>query len=302
MRSGDRAFRFVRASSQAATDTGLLIEGCPSVQSGRHGHRPAHRGFVRPFSQAATDTDLLIEGCPSVQSGRHGHRPAHRGLSVRSVRPPRTPTCSSRVVRPFSQAATDTDLLIEGCPSVQSGRHGHRPAHRGLSVRSVRPPRTPTCSSRVVRPFSQAATDTDLLIEGCPSVQSGRHGNRPAHRGFVRPFDQAATDTALLIEAHLGTGPRHRHRPAHRGFVRPFDQAATDTDLLIEGRPSFRSGRHGHRPAHRGGGRHSIRRGHRPAHRGGGRHSIRRGHRPAHRGGGRLAIRWPQEQPQAVPL
>jgi hypothetical protein len=220
MRSGDRAFRFVRASSQAATDTGLLIEGCPSVQSGRHGHRPAHRGFVRPFSQAATDTDLLIEGCPSVQSGRHGHRPAHRGFvrpfsqaatdtdlliegsSVLSIRPPRTPPCSSRrILAPAP--ATDTDLLIEGS-----------------SVLSIRPPRTPTCSSRVVRPFDQAATDTALLIEVAVVTASGED---TALLIEVAVVTASGEDTALLIEVAVvlrSDGRRSNRRPSRYDHLR----------------------------------------------------------------------------------
>jgi len=145
---------------------------------------------------------------------RYPHRPAHRGF-----------------VRPFSQASTDTDLLIEGS-----------------SVLSVRPPRTPTCSSRW-RP-----------------LPATRHPHRSTYRGFVRPFSQAPTDTDLLIEVAnvsavtgspadspgylylppLAVAPLRRFCDPAFPFVRPSaslarvsrtadaDGTGQDTDLLIE--------------------------------------------------------------------
>ena len=95
-------------------------------------------------ANSTTDTDLLIEGS-----------------SVLSIRPPRTLTCSSKVR-----------------PSFRSGRHGYRPAHQGGGRHGIRRGHRPA-HRRFVRPFSQAATDTDLLIKVAVVVRSNGPQDHP---------------------------------------------------------------------------------------------------------------------------
>jgi hypothetical protein len=113
------------------------------------------------------DTDPLIEVAVVTAPGEDTGM-LIEGSSVLPVRPPRTPACSSR---------------------WRSSRHPARTRVCSSRWRSARhPARTPACSSSWISPRH-------------------RRGHRYAHRGFVRPSSQAATDTGILIELDLATAP-----------------------------------------------------------------------------------------------